>query len=122
MIFSVHIVMLHETVGSEKELQFIHEDVYLVSAESLQDALAKGNNIGRISDSDAISAGFFIDDIPARVRFVGIRKVNKVSDSDDVRDVVTNCDLVATWEYHFSDRKGLVDYTERRDCSIGGYL
>src|SRR4051812_13836694 len=84
--FAAHVVMHFRMTDGRQDRFTGYENVFLVEAETAEQAIQLGADIGRADEGDS-GGTLTVVGRPARLTFVGVRKVVKVLHAPGVRQV-----------------------------------
>jgi hypothetical protein len=107
--YAAHIVMQVE-LYSEEQIKFpIWENIYLVEANTVDEAISKAEKIGLSHNGDS-NGSFRWGDKPAHWVFRGVRKLIELQSSADIENrPLDGCELTYN-SLEFDDRESLIKF------------
>jgi hypothetical protein len=103
--FAAHVVMYNQLTGGPQDPYRGYENVYLVEADTPEQAIERGAALGREDETDC-SGTLTVDGRPARQTFAGVRKVVSVLHAPGSEQVAAG-DEITYSEFEVADAEHL---------------
>ncbi|WP_137940513.1 DUF4288 domain-containing protein [Chitinivorax sp. B] len=100
--YAAHVVLQVQFKEGKQDRFPVWENIYLINAETDEDALSKAESIGASLEGDR-DGSFFWDDIPSRWVYRGVRKILEISNPWDVDNRPGDGCEVTFETFEFSD-------------------
>jgi len=105
MWYCAHALHYFEYEDGKQDDYLVQENIYLIQAASPDEAMAKGELQGKTVETHLDGSGLRLNDRPARLRFVTIRKVVECQDLDEQTEILTEGGIELSYsEYIISSK------------------
>ncbi len=78
--YAAHILLYSEFLDGIQDYYNVWENIYLISARSVDEAYSKADEIGQLEEKADKDSGHTCDDRPARWLFAGVRRLAECID------------------------------------------